>query len=78
MDGNGLVLSLKRLLLYIDSKQDVISLGKRIRLLNLVLSIVTELVSAGEVTREHLTDSKIYLELLAVLRSASKYGSGLN
>lgn len=75
MDGNGLVLPLKRLLVYIDSKHDVISLGKRIRLLTLILSIVSKLVIADKVTREQLTASKIYLELLAILRSASKFGN---
>jgi len=75
MDGNGLVIPLKRLLLYIESKHDAISLSKRIRLLTLILSIISKLVIANKFTRDHLTASKIYQELLAILRSASKFGN---
>lgn len=70
---SSMVHPLKSLMTYIDQKQDAISVGKRLRLLNLILSIIAELVSTNDQTRKLLTMEKIHQKLLSLLKSASKF-----
>lgn len=59
------------ILQHIEANQ--ISLGKKVRLLNLILSITTEIVQTGDLGQ--LTRGKMHFSLMQVLRSAHKYNS---